>query len=131
MKPHHTRIAAVTGKKRKNGVLKSVNDQILKDIKDKLNKTKNGVWDIHVHDLGRYGESTENHGTDIRLNEEHALVKELLNASSKFSKESGFKILVAIEKSFAEIAATSEECDETLKRLHKLISTNLAAMTDI
>ena len=130
VKPYAKSVAAITGKKQKLPVA-PLNDQVIEIIKNKLNKTKGSSWDVIVHDMGQYGEATENQGTLLRMNEEHVLVKELLNDPSRYSKESGFNVLVAVEKSFAEIGGSSSECDETLKRLHKLISTNLASMANI
>lgn len=130
VKPYAKSVAAIAGKKQKLPVA-PLNDQVMEIIKKKLNKTKGSSWDVVIEDMGQYGEATENQGTLLRFNEEHISVKELLNDPSRYSKESGFYVLAAVEKSFAETGASSPECEETLKRLHKRISTNLASMSDV
>ena len=81
--------------------------------------------------MGIYSLASENHGTVIRLNEEFSYVKQLLSDSSRHSKESGLSVIVALEKSFAQMGELEAECEETIKRLRRMFASNLASMTDV
>mgnify|MGYP003118043117 CR=1 FL=1 len=109
---------------------KDLTKDVIMEIEQKLNFNKNTSWSIKRDDLGTYGEATENNGTEIRLNERHALIEQFLSHESKDMKDGGLRVLVAVEKAFAELGEYSSEVNDAMTKLHKSISDNLAIMID-
>jgi len=128
--PFAKEIKAAAGKSKKQPV-KPLNEEILETITTKLNQNKGGPWSLSVEDLGQYGLVSENIGTTIRLNEEYSYIKQLLLDSSRYSKESGFSVIVALEKSFAQLGELEDGCAQTIEKLRREFTKNLASMTNV
>jgi len=109
---------------------KDLNKEVFAEIEQKLNFNKSTAWSIKRHDLGVYGEATEHSGTEIRLNEQHTLIEQFLSHESRDMKDGGLRVLVAVEKAFAERGEYSSDEEAVIELLHKSISDNLAIMID-
>ena len=107
-----------------------LNKEVLAEIEQKINFNKAVTWSITREDLGAYGEATEHNGTEIRLNQRHVLIEQFLSRESRDIKDGGLRVLVAVEKAFAQLGEYSPDAAAVIERLHKSISDNLAIMID-